>query len=133
MSEDVTTTTAVPEATPVTPPPATPAPEVPEPPRYRLRPKQVGTQVKTNAEAFAGIAAYEVFSLEVWLGDEWVLTTGAQVWRLNETNTIPGNRYVRNSVEDPRTVAVVDHDVRVADFPLPPKLAEVMGKLNALN
>lgn len=91
----------------------------------------LGTLVKSNAEEFAGLAAHESWSVDIHENGEWFASVGCSIWRLNEQNTVPANRWLQAKTSD--KLVVVDHDVKEADLinHLPKKVVDLLAKLNA--
>lgn len=98
---------------------------------YTAKIVSLGTLVKSNAEEFAGLAAHESWSVDIHENGEWFASIGCYIWRLNEQNTVPANRWLQAKSSD--KLVVVDHDVKEADLInyLPKKVVDLLAKLNA--
>jgi len=96
---------------------------------YTAKLEKVDTRVVADAEVFAGLAAHEIWAVTVEENGKWYAAISAYVWRLNEQNTVPANRYLQAKASD--SIVIFDHDVKVADFTLPKKAQTLLDKLNA--
>lgn len=98
---------------------------------YTAKIVSLGTLVKSNAEEFAGLAAHESWSIDIHENGEWFASIDCRIWRLNEQNTVPANRWLQVKSSD--KLVVVDHDVKEADLInyLPKKVVDLLAKLNA--
>jgi hypothetical protein len=97
--------------------------------KYTYKLEKQDTRVCADAEAFAGLAAHEIWAVTIEEDGKWYAAISAYVWRLNEQNTVPANRYLQARASD--SIAVFDHDVKVADFTLPKKAQVLLDKLNS--
>jgi len=95
---------------------------------YTAKLEKTDTRVVADAEAFAGLAAHEIWAVTIEENGKWFAAISAYVWRLNEQNTVPANRYLQAKASD--SIVVFDHDVKVADFTLPKKAQALLDKLN---